>query len=398
MNFGNQFSKFCCLSLLWLGSPTYTESQQTALQERYFQEGEKALAEKRLADAAKAYEKLSQLDPKTAEVHAKLGLIYYQQGRFADAIPAFRQALQLKPGLPNVDILLAMCHSELGHYTEALPGLEKGFRHPPDADVRRSIGLQLQRSYAGLQRHQQAAEVALELNHLYPEDPEVLYHTGRLYGDVAYQTMRKLSRVAPDSVWLHQAAGEAHESQGHYDLASGEYRKVLSMDPRRPGIHFRLGRVVLARPQEGTSQDEALKEFEQELQLDPTNAAAAYEAGEIYRKIGQLDKAQRYFRTAVENYPDFEEARIGLGRVLIALKEPQKALPHLEKAILLNPENEVSHYQFSLVYKALGNAPGQQKELTEFQRLRNEKSQRREVAPFKLLEVTKQELESEVAQ
>ena len=398
MSFEKQILTLCCLSLLWLGWPTYAEPQETALRERYFQEGEKALAEKRLADAAKAYEKLSRLDSKTAEVQAKLGLIYYQQGRFAEAVPVFRQALKLKPGLSNVDILLAMCHSELGHYAEALPGLEKGFQRPPDADVRRSIGLQLQRSYVGLQHHHQAAEVALELSRLYPEDPEVLYHAGRLYGDFAYMSMRKLSQVAPDSVWMHQAAGEAHESQGHYDLAIGEYRKVLAMDPGRPGIHFRLGRVLLARPQGARSQDEALKEFAQELQFDPTNAAAAYEAGEIHRKIGQLDNAQNYFRIAVEEYPDFEEARIGLGRVLIALKQPEKAFPHLEKALSLNPENEVSHYQLSLVYKALGNAAGQEKELSEFQRLRTKKSLRREAAPFKPLEVTRQELDSEPAE
>src|SRR5207244_1923105 len=125
---------------------------------------------------------------------------------------------------------------------------------------------------------------------------------------------------------------------------------------------------------------------------------AAYEAGEIHRKIGQLDKAQNYFRIALEHDPDFEEARIGLGRLLTALKKPEQALPHLEKALSLNPENEVSHYQLSLVYKALGNAAGQEKELSEFQRLRTKKSLRREAAPFKPLEVTRQELDSEPAQ
>src|SRR6059036_349774 len=69
--------------------------------ERYFREGEKALAERRLDDAARAYQKLSELDPKTAEVHAKLGIIYYQLGGFHEAIPALRQALKLKPGLPG---------------------------------------------------------------------------------------------------------------------------------------------------------------------------------------------------------------------------------------------------------------------------------------------------------
>ena len=101
-------------------------------------EGERALAERRYEDAAKAYEKLRELSPGTAEVHAGLGLIYFQQRRFAEAVPALRQALKLKPALPGADILLAMSLSELGQFKEALPGLRKGFRQTSDVPLRRS--------------------------------------------------------------------------------------------------------------------------------------------------------------------------------------------------------------------------------------------------------------------
>src|SRR5256884_5511565 len=105
-------------------------------------------------------------------------------------------------------------------------------------------GLQLERAYTGMQRHNKAMEVAIELNRLYPEDPEVLYHTGRLFGNFAFLTMQTLAQVAPGSVWRHQAAAEAFESQDSYDLAVREYRTVLQLGPGRPGIHFRLGRTL----------------------------------------------------------------------------------------------------------------------------------------------------------
>jgi tetratricopeptide (TPR) repeat protein len=375
-------------------SSSYLLAQQSdpTLLQRYFQEGEKALAEKRYAEAERAYEKLRQLDPGTAEVHAKLGVIYFQQGKFTQAAPALRQALKLKPALPNTDILLAMSLSELGRYSEALPGLQKGFQRSSDSALKRLAGLQLQRVYTGLQRDREAVQVALELSRLYPEDPEVLYHSGRLYANFAYLTMRKLSQVAPESVWMRQAAGDTYESQGHHDLAIREYRAVLALDPGRPGIHFRLGRALLAG-----SQVEALKEFEQELQLDPTHANAAYEAAEIHRKSGQLDKAREFFEVALKHYPDFEEAQVGLGRVLIALGKPELALPHLRKAVSLNPENEVAYYQLSQVHRALGNAVEQQKALAEFQRLRNQQSGQPVKETLLRREVTKQELDSDVA-
>src|SRR5262249_25908300 len=293
------------------------------------------------ADAARAYEKLRELSPETAEVHAQLGMIYFQEREFARAVPALRQALKLKPGLPNADVLLAMSLSELGQYKEAVPGLQKGFRQTADAALRRMTGLHLQRAYTGLGQDDKAVEVALELSRLYKDDPEVLYHSGRLFANFAYLQTMRLAKVAPDSAWMHQAAGEANESQGFYEAAVREYRDVLAKDPGRPGLHFRIARSLLAPAEQAPEAEaagaraEAARELQQELALDATNANAAYELGEIHRKAGQLEQAQELFESAVKLDPDFGEARIALGRVLIGRGQAAAALPHLQKAASL---------------------------------------------------------------
>ena len=384
------------LCLLPLACFAAQQSGPATLQ-RYYQEAQNAMAEKRLDAAAHAYEALTRLDPNTAENYAQLGLIRYIQGSFVEAAPAFRKALALKPGLPQADVLLAICLSELGRYAEAEPGLIKGFQHPPDAATKRLIGLELVRSYSRLKHWDKAVQIAVKLTQLYPDDPEVLYHVGRLHGDVAYQTMIRLSNAAPDSIWVHQAAGEAHEIQGHGELAIAEYQQVAALDPSRPGIHFRLGRALCLR-EDPVSREQARREFEKELQIDPTNAGAAYEIGEILRKNGELEKARDSFADAVQRQADFEEAHIGLARTLIELNEPKKALPYLEVALRLNSQNEVSHYQLSRVYKALGKTTEQQKELELFRRLREQKrSQEKSLAAasFNLEDVTRQSVDSE---
>ena len=369
------------------------------LLQRYFQQGQEALSEGRYVEAVRAFEKLRELEPGIAEVHASLGVSYFQQGEFRLAVPALRQALKLNPKLETVDVLLAMSLAELGSYSEALPGLEKGFRQSSDGALRRSAGLRLQRAYTGLEHDDKAVAVALELVQLYPEDAEILYHAGRVSGNFAYLTMRKLAEVARDSVWVHLAAGDAYESQKQHELAISEYRKVLALDPIRPGIHYRLGRALLALPQQPNSRAEALKEFERELDLDPSNANAAYEAAEIRRKSEDFNQARRLFEMALKYYPDFEEARLGLAKALISLGRPDEALPHLQKAVSLNPRSEVAHYRLSQVHKALGNVTDQRKALAEFQRLRNQGSRERDTLRenFFRREVTKQELDSEVA-
>jgi tetratricopeptide (TPR) repeat protein len=386
------------LLILLLGSSCLYSQASNADLQRDYEAGEQALSEHRYADAERAYEKLERLSPDTAEVFGRLGLVYFQERKFDKAVSALRRAMKLKPGLPNTDILLAMSLSELGRYSEALPGLEKGFGKSTESVLRRLSGLQLQRAYTGLHRDRQAMEVALELNKLYPKDPEVLYETSRVYANFAYLTLVKLSQVAPDSVWRHEAAGEAYESQGDYSLALTEYRQVLKLAPDRPGIHFRVGRTLLRQGQKQNVDDtpQALKEFEQELELDPTNANAAYEMGETYRKSGQLDKAQRFFDQALKYYPDFEEAHLGMAGVLLASGEPGRALAELQRASALNPDDEVTYYRLSQAYKSLGDAAGQEKALETFRRLRAEKPNRQELSPA--AEVTKQEIDSEPAQ
>ena len=350
-----------------------------------FEQGERALAAGRYAAAQRSYERLRTLEPDRAEVHARLGLIYFQQGKFADAVPVLGRALALKPGLPNLDALLAMSLSEIGRHQEAVAALEQAFRQTAgDRALRRLVGLHLQRTYTDLDRDADAVAVALELSRSYPDDPEVLYHTGRLFGNYAYLQTTKLARVAPDSPWLHQAAGEANESQGLLDQAIIEYRQVLEKAPKRPGLHFRIGRVLLTRATQGNgdvaAEAEAAAEFEQELQIDPTNANAAYELGELRRKAGKLDEAIPYFERAVTAYPEFEEALVGLGRALISAGRASAAVPYLRKAVTANPQNEVAFYQLAQAYRALDQRAEQQAALAAFTRLRDVKARQRDGA------------------
>lgn len=372
-------------------------AQNSSLLERQYQEAQNALTAGNVAQAESDFARLARANPQIAEVHANLGLIYFQEKKFAQAVPELRRALQLKPLLADSEYFLALSLSELDDYEEALPGLQRGF-HSGRPDMKRLCGLQLARVYTGLKRDSDAVKVALEMERLYPKDPEVQYHDGKIFGNYAFLTMQKLWQTSSDSVWRQQAEAEVLESQGSYDAAVGQYRDVLARDPQRAGIHYRLGRTLLARSQKtGSAQDteDAAKEFQQELQLNP-NANAAYELGEIERNAGQLDKAQQQFALALKDHPDFEEAQLGLAATFIAERKPELALPPLQKAISLNRENEVSWWRLAQVERALGNSGEQKNALAEFQRLHVQTSGREESASklFSPDDVTKQSIDT----
>jgi tetratricopeptide (TPR) repeat protein len=377
-----------------------TNAQAIDLGEQYDQ-AQRAMAEGKYSEAERAYQKLSQLEPNVAEVHANLGLVYFEEKKFELAVPELRRALKLKPALTKSAAVMAMSLSELGQYTQAIPGLEKGF-HSADAENKRMCGLQLERAYTALKRNREAVEVALQLDRSYPNDPEVLYHNGKIFGNFAFLSMSRLEMLAPESVWKHLTLAEAYESRGAYDLAATEYRQVLALDPSRSAVHYRLGRTLLERSRQTHSAEdraEAEREFLAELQHDPSNANAAYEIAEERRQAGEFADAQTFFQLALSHYPDFEEAQVGLAATMVALHRPEKALPFLQKAVVLDPDDEVAWFRLVHVYGATGNTVEQQKALTQYQRLHREAQKRADMGPIAVpSEVTKQELDENQTQ
>jgi predicted Zn-dependent protease len=372
------------LCLCAIGAPSQTPED---LAER----GRTALEAGHYAEAEQAYGALVRQEPNVAEMHVTLGMVYFKEGKFDNSIKELRRALELNPRLPRVDSLLAMALSERGEYREALPGLEKGFHQTTDKELRRMCGLRLERAYTSLHSDTKAVQTALDLRQAYPDDPEVLYYSSKVFGNSAFLTTQKLFQVAPHSVWGLMAAGEAHESQGDTDAAVNDYENVLKRDPARPNVHFRIGRTLLAKAQGKSDEADvkrAAEEFRAELEIDPANANAAYELGEIYRKQGNGAEARKYFEQAVTSYPSFEEAHVGLAATLVTQGELAQAFEHLQRAVELNPEDSVAWYRLAQVDRKLGKSDEQQKALAEFAHLRSQ----REVAESNA-EVTPQRLD-----
>lgn len=361
-----------CLLIYVCLVPVAASAQENNEAAALASEGRQALAAGSFSQAQVAFEKLARLEPSIAEIHATLAAIYFKERQYEQTIREIHTAQKLKPGLPRLDSLMGLSLSELGRYGEALPDLEKGFRQAGDQVGRRMCGLQLLRAYTGLNRDQDAVATALELNKLYPDDPEVLYHTGRIYGNYAYVTMEKLHDTAPKSIWMLQAQGEANESQKNYDAAVIAFNHVLQLDPHRPGIHYRLGRIYLARfhdEQKAEDRDAALREFEAELGVDPGNGNAAYETATLQSNSGNPDEAAKRYMQIIDRYPDFEEALVGLAGVELDSQKPADAVPLLTRATKLRPDDEVAWYRLAQAERAAGNKAAQNKALAEFQRL-----------------------------
>ncbi len=337
--------------------------------QRQYTAAQQTLAAGDAEGALRQFQAIAERAPKVAEVHATIGALLFQRGSFRAAEAELEKARALKPGLANVDGLVAMCEAELGESAKAIPELERTFHTAKDAPVERMSGLELERAYTAMGKDREAVALALELDRMFPEDAEVLYRGERIFGNYAYLTVERLARVAPESVWRHLAAAEALESQGSHDAAIAEYGEVLRLDPRHPGTHYRLGRVLRERARDLHHPEDlaaARKEFAAELQLDPENANAVYELGELDRLEGDLASARKNFEAALRLYPEFPEANLGMGTVLSAQHEWVAALPYLRKATADDPTDEASWYRLAMAERALGHAAEQKMAMARF--------------------------------
>jgi tetratricopeptide (TPR) repeat protein len=364
----------CCLAavLCFFSFAAYARAGGQDDSDRLAAEGRQAMQAGNYPQARDDFEQLAKLHPEVAEVHATLGAIYFKLRDYGHAVDSIHAAQKLKPGLSNLDSLLGLSLSEMNRFSEALPKLEKGFRQTADPEIRRMCGLQLLRAYTGLDRDADGVEAALELNRLFPDDPEVLYHTGRIYGNYAYLVMEKLHDKAPGSIWMLQAQGEANESAKDYDGAIVAFDHVLKLDPKRPAIHYRLGRVYLARfrdSQKPEDRDAAAREFIAELAVDPNNGNARYELAVMQEQKGNLDEARKEFESLIEIYPDFEEALVGLGGVELENQKADAAVAPLERATKIDPEDEVAWYRLAQAERVAGNRDEQRRAMDAFQKL-----------------------------
>ena len=222
-----------------------------------------------------------------------------------------------------------------------------------------------------------AADFLQILGREFPNDPEVLYVLVHAYSDLSTRAAQELAHVAPDSEQAHLLDAEALETQGKWDPAAAEYQKVLQKNPRAAGVHFRLGRLLLSKPNPGPDMaEQAKKEFQEELKIDPNNAGAEYVLGELAHQDQQLDDAVQHFSRAASLDPSFGDAFLGLGAALISLKKFSEAIAPLEAASKLEPANPAAHYNLGLAYSRVGRKPDADKEFAIHRQLtQNNKGQ-----------------------
>jgi tetratricopeptide (TPR) repeat protein len=285
-------------------------------------------------------------------------LVFYLSASLALAAPANthgQTAPKSAPITAGGEAQRTVSLAETGHCTQALPLLKKLIRQATDKDLKKRIGLDGLHCAMTQNVPYESLDFLSVLSRDFPRDPEVLYAAIHAYSDLSLRASQDLANEAPFSFQVHELNAEALEIQGRWDEAAAEYRRILDINPMLPGIHARLGRALLSKPQPSpTEVDQARKSFEEELEIDPRNATAEFVLGQLAADAKDSATAIRHFSRATKLDTGFMEAYLGLGTALNSAKQFAEAIPPLETYEKMAPDSPTGHYQLAVAYAGAG--------------------------------------------
>jgi|HubBroStandDraft_1064217.scaffolds.fasta_scaffold01868_5 tetratricopeptide (TPR) repeat protein len=278
------------------------------------------------------------------------GIAEFHRGDYAAA----QASLERAQDSPQRRSFLALARAAGGHCDAARPDLAKQFAETPDSDLRRLTGLALSQCDLAQGHYDEAFPVLARLKTLYPDDADVLYQAARLHMKAWNDTLFEMFQKSPSSYRVNQISAEIFEIQARYAEAAAEYRKAIEKNSAALNLHFRLGRALLLQSHSAENLALARQEFEAELSLNPGDAVAEYEIGQILLAGQDPAAAVKCFERAASLDPSFAEALQALAKARMDAKQYSEAIALLEKVVRLQPANESAHYSLMMAYRNAG--------------------------------------------
>jgi tetratricopeptide (TPR) repeat protein len=290
----------------------------------------------------------------SAAAHEQLGVAYQAKGDDDAALAQFNQALRLAPDSASTHYFRGTLYADRNDDTRAYEDAKEAFRLEPNTQTRQLLGKTavhankckeavdvlapfaeseetipedlylLSRAYKCAEQPQRAQEVQEEYEKRSKKVQDSKTHN--MNADHLAANAGELARknqLAPALDLLQQALAEDPEngpslallakidfSRGDIAKAQEEIARALRGDPYNPDYLYVRGKVL-----QSTDPNAALEAFRQTVLVNPKEADAYYEMGEIYLKLGDRNRASQAFQKAVELSPEDPDYRRALSEL-----------------------------------------------------------------------------------
>ncbi|HET8548277.1 MAG TPA: tetratricopeptide repeat protein [Bryobacteraceae bacterium] len=316
--------------------------------------------------AREAFAELERSAPESGYMLALVAAAQASAGRDRSAFYLYREALKREPRLRGVHAAIAELYRKTGHADWAAreQALEPKMTDPycttpfPGCDF--LVG-----------RYERAATRQ-------GSDPQSLYWRARALAELAREAFARLEQL-PASAEQHAVRAAELRDRGRHRESIEEWRKALQLALGEPAFEKELATTL--RLNEDHSAARAI--VEKLLQRDSRSAELHYLLGHILLDLQQPGAAVPHLAKAVELEPSFLPARSALGLALAQLGRDGEALPHLKAAAALDRDGSL-HFRLARVYQKLAQAEAAQAALARYRELqaRSEAQRKQDASEF----------------
>lgn len=318
-----------------------------------------APAERRtaLAQARRALQQATGLDPNNARWWYELGLVEQQAACHTAAVEAFDRALELEHaagampgehGVAQADIVRCRALSRylLDRADDARADLEmlvqNGVARPDDRYMLGRVLLDLGDAAAA------RAELLAAMADPTHAPARLLLGRAHLALGEAHEAIAAIEQAAdlrPDHAPTAAALSEAYAAAGRHERAIAAAQRAVRLDAAAAGHHQLLATLYTVSGR----FHEARAALINAMTLQPNVAAWHAQMGEICLQMGMHDAARSAYARAVQLAPDDGAYRYAQAQLLARQGRADDARQALEHAISLEPDRGAWHYELAEV-------------------------------------------------
>jgi tetratricopeptide (TPR) repeat protein len=278
-----------------------------------------------------------------------LGSLQYGTGAYAEARDALSHYLELNANAAPALAMRGLCEFETGEYSRSLNDIERalalGAANQPRNEkiLRYHEALLLTRTG----RFEDALRSYAFFTHPEDSNPELLLAIG--LAGLRIPLLPK--ELKADQQELYVSAGQAALDVMKKDQETGhvEFQRLFERVPPVPNVHYLYGYLLYP-----TDPDQAMVEFKNELQVNPSNAVVEVMLAWIPLMQNDGFAALPHARKAAAEDPALASTQLVLGRALTETGDTKAGIERLEKTVELQPDNLEVHLALAKAYSKSG--------------------------------------------
>ncbi|MBI4056501.1 MAG: tetratricopeptide repeat protein [Elusimicrobia bacterium] len=196
--------------------------------------------------------------------------------------------------------------------------------------------LERQGSYAdALAEYRAALSLDPRSSYVYSQALELAMRVGQT--EQALKWAKDLVELEPKDPRSYVLLGNVQWAHGDLEKAKTSFQKALSMDPKNSQALFHLANLLgNVRPQE------ALKYLKTFQELNPESGPEIlYQMALLEHRQGNIKASLRHLKAAIQEQPDFLQARYSLAQLYELLEDTRAALGEYKAILPLDPKNVV---------------------------------------------------------